>query len=671
MSVIEKPFKVSVGLKDLIGRDLITDDFVAVFELVKNSFDAHAQSVHILFDHDAIVIADDGKGMSANDILNKWLFVAYSAKREGTEDEDYRHKISERNRPFAGAKGVGRFSCDRLGKQLLLITRATEQPAQLVKIDWTRYEGNATREFSDVLVDHSEADALPQSRLPLREKTGTILEISQLRSRWSRPDLQKLKRELTKLINPFALGPPQFQIQVIAPSEEPVDRSDALYNANLSADKERRLLVNGLVENPILEVLSKRTTTIHISTVDNGNKIETTLEDRGDTVYRIRESNSYGGLTRTGLDAKVYFLNRSAKKTFAHRMGLPSVQFGSIFLFRNGFRVFPVGDEHDDFFGLTRRKQQGVRRFLGSRDVIGCVAVKGVDGFDEATSRNQGLIRTPQVLELITCVRDKCIRRLERYVVDITWKDRYDSEVADMSRMKLDENVALVTQLVSRLAATEGVELIEYNPDLVRIIDEKSAGFEASLSALELLADKRGDSALLRQVAEAKARIRELQDAEAEAREAERRAEARAEEAGRATAAAEAKYDEELSRNRFLMAAASLDQDTILNLHHQIIMHASDVHLGVRRMMGQLRNGRAVEKQEWVDFLERIAFRNSQILTASRFATKGGYKQQSTELTADLAVYVRGLCEDRVFTVGTARCNGRGRWSGQGAGTAL
>ena len=47
LSQMQKPFKVSTGLKNLIGQELITNDFVAVFELVKNSFDAHADSVHV------------------------------------------------------------------------------------------------------------------------------------------------------------------------------------------------------------------------------------------------------------------------------------------------------------------------------------------------------------------------------------------------------------------------------------------------------------------------------------------------------------------------------------------------------------------------------------------------------------------------------------------------
>jgi hypothetical protein len=166
-------------------------------------------------------------------------------------------------------------------------------------------------------------------------------------------------------------------------------------------------------------------------------------------------------LSPTGLNADIYFLNRSAKAVFARRMGINSVEFGSIFLFRNGFRVFPIGAQDDDFFGLNQRKQQGQRRYLGSRDLIGRVDIKGTDGFDEATSRNQGLIKNENVRQLIDFVRDKCIRRLERYVVDITWKDDFDKDVEDISRMKLDESSGLITQLVARLAATDGVELLE------------------------------------------------------------------------------------------------------------------------------------------------------------------------------------------------------------------
>ena len=633
---MKMPFRVSTGLKSLIGRDLITNDFVAVFELVKNSFDAHATSVKIVFRDNSIVIADDGKGMSRDDILQKWLFVAYSAKREGIEDEDYRDKIADRRRPFAGAKGVGRFSCDRLGAHLSLRSRAAGRLVQKLEVDWPRYEIDAKEELGAVMLDIEE---LPDcGKAPLRPKPeGTILKITGLRSGWDRTKLLSLKRELAKLINPFSPDDRQFNIELVVPDEAETDR-----------DAESSNPVNGWVENTILEVLKERTTSIRIALVDDGDVIESRFEDRGRVVYRIQEPNrDYTKLHASGLRAEIYYLNRSAKTVFARRMGLASVQFGSIFLFRNGFRVYPIGEQHDDFFGLSRRKQQGQRRYLGSRDLIGMVEVGGVSGFDEATSRDQGLIRTPQVEELIACIVSKCVRRLERYVVDISWKDDFDKDSDTTDRMRLDQSSARITSLVSRLAATEGVELLGYDEDLVRLIDEKSQQFESSLRALEVLAEKTGDSALLSRVSDAKARIAELETAEAEAREAELRAERRAHVAERAVTVVEAQLGEEVQRNQFLVAAASLDEDTVLNLHHQIIMHASDVHLAVKRMMRRLRKGPSIGSADWVSFLERLAFRNSQILTASRFATKGGYKKQSAELESDLAVYIR----DYVSTV--------------------
>lgn len=72
-------FDVSTGLKRVLGRELITDDEVAIFELVKNSFDAGANTVHLHFGKDRIIVADNGSGMTYEDLTQKWLFVAYSS----------------------------------------------------------------------------------------------------------------------------------------------------------------------------------------------------------------------------------------------------------------------------------------------------------------------------------------------------------------------------------------------------------------------------------------------------------------------------------------------------------------------------------------------------------------------------------------------------------------
>ena len=165
-------FKVSAELKNILGKDLITSPNIAVLELVKNSYDAHATKVEITFGEDSLVIADNGKGMSLDDLKNKWLFVAYSAKSDGTEDESYRGKI---NRRFAGAKGIGRLSCDRLARYLKLETKSAEGFPEILNVDWKAFEENQQKEFDEVSVQHETVKTAPQ--FPGGRDTGTIMKI--------------------------------------------------------------------------------------------------------------------------------------------------------------------------------------------------------------------------------------------------------------------------------------------------------------------------------------------------------------------------------------------------------------------------------------------------------------------------------------------------------------
>ena len=87
-------FKTNVLLKNIIGKDLINNDNIAILELVKNSFDASATNVLIRFNNlilnddelpeknsqipSTIIIRDNGIGMDLADISKKWLNIAYS-----------------------------------------------------------------------------------------------------------------------------------------------------------------------------------------------------------------------------------------------------------------------------------------------------------------------------------------------------------------------------------------------------------------------------------------------------------------------------------------------------------------------------------------------------------------------------------------------------------------
>ena len=644
-------FRVSAGLKRIIGRDLITNDFVAIFELVKNSFDAHATSVELCFREGALLIVDDGKGMSASDLEEKWLFVAYSAKRDGSEDNDYRDRIRTSSQ-FAGSKGVGRFSCDRLGATLRLQTRRAESAiVEVLEVDWSLFEGDPRSDFVNVPVKWTQRSDFDLPGGMTGPDHGTVLEISQLREGWDREKLLDLKAALAKLINPFGEGPENFVVNLNVPSEF---KNDQLYTPGSSpllqgiSEDTYHKVVNGPIRNFIFETLRSKTTFIHVEVGADGTELVTELTDRGETVYRIREPNPYIELKGVQLKCQLFYLNQSAKITFSRRMGVPSVQFGSVFLFKNGFRIYPVGEEGDDSFGLDRRKQQGFSRFLGTREVIGRIDVVGSDAqFQESTSRDHGLIRTPAYEQLEELFHDRVLKRLERYVVDISWKDKSDKNFEDISRMLGDTASAKITALVSKLADTDGVSLEKYSPRLIRILNEQSDQFEVSLEGLKALAQKTGDAALTKRIGNAESRYQELKKAEEEARaraaketlarvDAEARAKKAEEEANRA----KAELEQERSRSLFLTSVSSVDYDTVVGLHHQILNYSHDIHIVIGNQLEKINHGMELSMVDLREIFAHLDLRIQQVLQVSRFATKANFKLDSDKINDDLVKFV-------------------------------
>lgn len=121
----------------LIGRELITDRITALFELVKNSYDANAKRVNVIFKNITpisimdrngniiaapnpdcrIIIQDNGYGMSFEDIRDKWMVIGTASKRKKPySPEPY-------NRRCVGEKGIGRFAVDKLGDKVNIITK--------------------------------------------------------------------------------------------------------------------------------------------------------------------------------------------------------------------------------------------------------------------------------------------------------------------------------------------------------------------------------------------------------------------------------------------------------------------------------------------------------------------------------------------------------------------
>lgn len=379
-------FKTSSGIKSIVGKDLITDKFVAIFELVKNSYDAGAKQVTITFDKNKITILDDGHGMSKDDLVNKWLNLAYSEKKEGT--------LSKKERVYVGSKGIGRFSADRLGSKLKITTKILEEGSQHeVWVDWNKFDENLKKLFEEISLDYNKTD------LNISEvKAFTQIEIFDLHENWSHEDISKVKESLRRLKNPF-VDDDGFRILFI-------DSTDLLE-------------VKEYIKSNIAEVLKDKSITIEAKFEK---KINVKLFDRGQKIYEI-ESDNLTILNSCPIGVNVNYLTTSAKSAFTKRMKIEPVNYGNIFIYKNNFRVMPYGDKDYDLFGLNMRKTQGYNRYLGTRELIGFIEIfdKNNNFFRETSSRNSGFVNSVYLSELENLFMDYIIRPLESYMGLISW----------------------------------------------------------------------------------------------------------------------------------------------------------------------------------------------------------------------------------------------------------
>lgn len=652
-------FDVSTGLKRVLGRELITDDEVAIFELVKNSFDAGADTVHLHFGNDRIIVADNGSGMSYDDLTQKWLFVAYSSKRTERPEDDFRNVAADR-RHFAGSKGIGRFSSDRLGKQVIVQSCAKGKDRQVhqLTVDWDRFEKNDREHFEAVPVAYATTAAfdLPTEleKFGASLKHGTAIDIRKLRRPWDRARILALKGSLAKLINPFGDQTDLFSIHITAPEEETEDKKLAQAATKSGQETLTKDIVNGRIGNFIFAALQDKTTFIRVSI--DGDQLNTSLTDRGELIYRIREPNPYAGLKNSGFVCEIYYLNQSAKTTFTRRIGLQPVQFGSVFLFRNNFRVYPIGEDGNDWFGFDRRKQQGYARFLGTREIIGRIDVFGSDeDFQEASSRNQGLIDTPAVKQLRRAVMENCLKRLEKYVVPVSWVDKADGNTEDLSRLLTDPGRARVSAAVANLVDNDQIELLEYSHNLIDLINERSENFEESLVSLRAIADKTGDKKLISKLDLAERRFDELKKSEADARRVADQERQAAEIATQRAETAEAEVAVERRRSHFLESIVDLDTATILNLHHQVTIYAVDIAQQIENLLSATAGKASVPRESVLKAMEQMAFLNRKVLAVTKFASRAKFKLDSETIETDLPSFITDYIEQIARTTGSVR----------------
>ena len=184
-----------------LGRDLVTNDIVAVMELVKNSYDALASRVDVRIRNVPengsplrIQIEDDGHGMDYVRIRDVWCVIATPFRS--------RQPVSRTGSParaVTGEKGLGRLAAARLGSSVEVVTKTDGGPILHFAVHW-----NKLLEADDLAGTGFAVSELPAAAFDAEH--GTRISIGGLRSDWDDSKIDELRRHLARLVSPFTNG---------------------------------------------------------------------------------------------------------------------------------------------------------------------------------------------------------------------------------------------------------------------------------------------------------------------------------------------------------------------------------------------------------------------------------------------------------------------------------
>ena len=376
-------FSVDASHISRLGLELVAKQETAVSELVKNSFDADADTVDLIFRDTlrpggSIEILDNGHGMSREQLIDGFMRISTQDKQSSPFSVGYK-------RQRAGRKGIGRFASQRLGRHLTVQTQVAGADSSLrVVIDWDAFESGA-----DLLLITNSIEVLPP--LPMH---GTTLLVGDLRDAWSEAQIRRAFRYVSDLLQPFPLArkkpgenemDPGFRVAFY------VERDDDLV---LLANEEQSILAYALATlrgevddagSVRIRLKSERANLIlDRDVIDLEPKLRAKSDDG---------SASYDLLKGVSFEAK-YFIQDELPSGTRSMVREVLNKHGGIRLYRNGFRVLPYGENYDDWLGLQR--SSALREVLPphhNSNFLGFVEISDVDGhrFEETASR-EGLV---------------------------------------------------------------------------------------------------------------------------------------------------------------------------------------------------------------------------------------------------------------------------------------
>lgn len=353
-----------------IGRDLIQDSHAAVVELVKNAYDADSQKVNIEFrakpDHSGytIVITDDGHGMSRDTVIHKWMVPSTPDKQE--------RRQSPSGRIMQGRKGIGRYAASILGTDLLLETITPQGEKTTLLVEWKAFEAATYLDEVDILIETTTVSEASGTRLTMTGDDEFFKE-------WNGKQFDKLRFELKKLTSPVSA----------ALSDE---LNDGEFRISLEIDGFSG--VQDIKENiepyPIFNLFDYRIAG-KIGTDGKGTLTYSLQKARNATEEKIRfDAGAPTGCGELVFDIRVYdrekeaiesLISRGLKDESGNYVGKLQARqllndYNGIGVYRNGFRIRPLGDADFDWLKLNEQRVQNPSLRIGSNQVIGYVMIQ-------------------------------------------------------------------------------------------------------------------------------------------------------------------------------------------------------------------------------------------------------------------------------------------------------
>lgn len=376
----------------------------AIVELVKNAYDADAELCVVAADtrdkreESRIFIIDNGSGMTKETILRHWMTI-------GTDDKLVHAETVVKRRVKSGAKGIGRFALNRLGRKAEMITFAAEEEGIGYKwsVDWSKFDRADTlsditatvdecqKEEAYTLFEEYGLDKLPiAARLNLESFNGTVLCISDLKDSWTEEGLNNLLMNMELLVpehmqSLFTLYLYRLQDLTWSGKVNPAEYSDYDYKISASFNGEKTIHV--LLERNELNVSLLETKYSNVFKRKSMQVNPYRIEDfRAGTIERIIEINEAVSpvlLSNVGPFTFTFFFIKNTISDDKERDGAKKYpynridsavrknwldKFGGVRIFRDEFRVRPYGENGNDWLDLGRRQAQspgGVGQKLG------------------------------------------------------------------------------------------------------------------------------------------------------------------------------------------------------------------------------------------------------------------------------------------------------------------